>query len=349
MLHELAEKLKKLESEALERLIALKLSAEAIESFKIQYLGRNGKITEILKEIKGLSPEDRPKLGEIANRVKGVLTEKLNHIQSDLKLETQKKILEKDRLDVTLPGRASFQGGSHPLMQTMDELISIFSRYGFQVATGPEIESEYYNFYALNTPKDHPARDMQDTFYIKDQGTSPQVVLRTHTSPVQIRVMEKFKPPIRVIAPGVVYRHDHDVSHTPMFHQIEGLLIDENVSMGHLKGILTAVMHRLFSPSIKVRFRPSFFPFTEPSAELDIECVACHGKGCRVCKESGWLEVLGCGMVHPQVLRGVKLNPEKYTGYAFGMGIERLSMIRYGIDDIRLFFENDVRFLRQFI
>lgn len=340
---QLTAQLKQIQQEALEKLSSRSLDEATLESLKIHYLGRNGKLTQILREIRNLSPEDRPKLGQVSNGVKKALMTKIEAVTATIQRAKAQEAVSKERVDISLPGRAIERGHRHPVLATMEDILGIFAKYGFQVAEGPEIESDYYNFDALNTPKDHPARDMQDTFYVSDD-----VVLRTHTSPVQIRVMEKYKPPLRIVAPGVVYRHDSDVSHTPMFHQIEGLMVDKNVSMAHLKGILTSFVHKLFSPNTKIRFRPSFFPFVEPGAELDIACVICTGKGCRVCKESGWLEVLGCGMVHPAIFRGVKYNTEKVRGFAFGMGIERIAMLRYGIDDIRLFFENDLRFLRQF-
>ncbi len=340
---ELKEKLKQIEQEAFLELSSQSFDEKSLEDFRIRYLGRNGKLTQILKDIGALSPQDRPTLGQLANTVKGTLTQKISELSDTLKKSQREKLLQETQIDITLPGRPSYSGSFHPILKTMDDIVDIFKRYGFQVAEGPEIESDYYNFEALNIPKNHPARDMQDTFYI-----SEDVVLRTHTSPVQIRVMEKFKPPLRVIVPGTVYRHDADTSHSPMFHQVEGLLVDEAVSFAHLKGILTYFVHELFSSETQVRFRPSYFPFTEPSAELDIGCIFCLGKGCRVCKHSGWLEVAGCGMVHPAVFEAVKYDTEKISGFAFGMGVERLTMLRYHIDDIRLFYENDLRFLEQF-
>ena len=342
-LHDLASKLKAVEEEALRKLSENTFDEKSLEAFKVEYLGRQGKLTRILRDIKQLAADERPKIGQIANEVKQTVTQKIETLAAGIEQSLWEKNIQSERVDISLPGRSIDRGTLHPVLETLNDLVKIFYRYGFQVAQGPEIEDEYHNFDALNTPKDHPARDLQDTFYL-----SENLVLRTHTSPVQIRVMEKFRPPLRIIAPGVVYRHDYDVSHTPMFHQIEGLLVDEGVSLAHLKGILTSFVHRLFSPTTRVRFRPSYFPFTEPSAELDIACVMCQGKGCRVCKESGWIEILGCGMVHPAVFRTVHYNTEKVTGFAFGLGIERITMLRYGIDDIRLFFENDLRFLRQF-
>lgn len=339
----LKEKLQKIKEEAFRQFASQQLDETRLEKFRIQYLGRTGELTEILKEIGSLPSEERPELGKLANSIKVELTQKIDAKRAELKKQREEKELSETKIDITLPGRPFSQGHLHPLTQTLEECLSIFLRYGFQIAEGPEIETDYYNFEALNIPKNHPARDMQDTFYL-----SHDLVLRTHTSPVQIRVMEKFKPPLRVVAPGAVYRHDEDVSHTPMFHQIEGLLVDEGVSMAHLKGVLTTFVHHFFSIDTKVRFRPSFFPFTEPSAELDIECLICRGEGCGVCKQSGWLEVMGCGMVHPSVFEAVGINPRQYSGFAFGMGIERITMLKYRINDIRLFFENDLRFLRQF-
>ena len=316
----------------------------SLQNLKAKFVGRKGVITEITKSMKDVSSEDRPKMGMLINEVKtyieALFDEKLNQIKE----EKKKRAIAEEKIDVTLPGRNVSLGARHPVSQVMEEIVTIFERMGFEVAEGPEVETDYYNFEALNIPKDHPARDMQDTFYISDD-----VVLRTHTSPVQIRVMEKEEPPIKIIAPGRVYRCDSDVSHTPMFHQIEGLLVDKNVTFGDLKGVLTEFLRLVFGEGLGVRFRPSFFPFTEPSAEVDIECVICGGQGCRVCKDSGWLEILGCGMVDPEVCKSVNYDPEVYSGFAFGMGIERITMLKFGINDIRLFFENDVRFLRQFV
>ncbi len=316
----------------------------SLQNLKAKFVGRKGVFTEITKSMKDVSSEDRPKMGMLINEVKtyieALFDEKLNQIKE----EKKKRAIAEEKIDVTLPGRNVSLGARHPVSQVMEEIVTIFERMGFEVAEGPEVETDYYNFEALNIPKDHPARDMQDTFYISDD-----VVLRTHTSPVQIRVMEKEEPPIKIIAPGRVYRCDSDVSHTPMFHQIEGLLVDKNVTFGDLKGVLTEFLRLVFGEGLGVRFRPSFFPFTEPSAEVDIECVICGGQGCRVCKDSGWLEILGCGMVDPEVFKSVNYDPEVYSGFAFGMGIERITMLKFGINDIRLFFENDVRFLRQFV
>ncbi len=316
----------------------------SLQNLKAKFVGRKGGITEIVKSMKDVLPQDRPKMGKLINEVKTFVETLFEEKSNQIKEDKKKRSIAEEKIDVTLPGRSVSVGAKHPVSQVMEEIITIFERMGFEVAEGPEVETDYYNFEALNIPKNHPARDMQDTFYISDD-----VVLRTHTSPVQIRIMEKQEPPIKIIAPGRVYRCDSDVSHTPMFHQIEGLLVDKNVTFGDLKGVLTEFLRLMFGSSLGVRFRPSFFPFTEPSAEVDIECVICSGQGCRVCKDSGWLEILGCGMVDPEVFKSVKYDPEVYSGFAFGMGIERIAMLKFGINDIRLFFENDVRFLRQFI
>lgn len=313
--------------------------AEAVKSLSVRYLGRKGVVTQYLRNISALPAEERPSAGKNANILKNDLEklceDKLQHFEA--------LSLSDERADVSLPGRPLSVGKLHPLTQIMNEVCDIFLRLGFDIAEGPEVESDYYNFEALNTPKDHPARDMQDTFYVSDN-----IVLRTQTSSMQIRFMEKHKPPVKVIAPGKVYRCDSDITHTPMFHQVEGLLVDENISLGDLKGMLTTFVHQMFDDQTKLRFRPSFFPFTEPSAEVDILCVICRGKGCRVCKQTGWLEILGSGMVHPAVFENVGYDTSRYTGFAFGMGVERIAMLKYGIDDIRKFFENDFRFLRQF-
>lgn len=316
----------------------------SLQNLKAKFVGRKGVITEITKSMKDVSSEDRPKIGMLINEVKTYIEALFDEKSNQIKEEKKKRAIAEEKIDVTLPGRNVSLGARHPVSQVMEEIVTIFERMGFEVAEGPEVETDYYNFEALNIPKDHPARDMQDTFYISDD-----VVLRTHTSPVQIRVMEKEEPPIKIIAPGRVYRCDSDVSHTPMFHQIEGLLVDKNVTFGDLKGVLIEFLRLVFGEGLGVRFRPSFFPFTEPSAEVDIECVICGGQGCRVCKDSGWLEILGCGMVDPEVFKSVNYDPEVYSGFAFGMGIERITMLKFGINDIRLFFENDVRFLRQFV
>ncbi len=313
---------------------------DAVNAITVKYLGRKGVVTRFLRNIAQLPPEERPTAGKKANQVKKALDEAARQALDRIAAEQD---LATDQLDVSLPGRPLNRGTLHPVTRITNEICGIFSRLGFDVAEGPEIETDYYNFEALNIPKNHPARDMQDTFYI-----SENVVLRTHTSPTQPRVMERQQPPVRIVAPGKVYRCDSDLTHTPMFHQVEGLLVDRNISFGDLKGILTTFVHQMFDKQTSLRFRPSFFPFTEPSAEVDILCVMCRGKGCRVCGRTGWLEVLGSGMVHPAVFENVGYDTRKYTGFAFGMGVERIAMLKYGVDDIRKFFENDLRFLRQF-
>jgi len=316
---------------------------EEINQIRIEILGRKGALTLLLRRVRGLPPEDRRQAGEQANAVKGELEGRIEELLVSLRDKAQQRSLAQAQVDVTLPGTPLPRGRLHPITQVMDQMVDIFARMGFQVAEGPQVELDYYNFEALNIPHDHPARDMHDTFYFSDE-----VLLRTHTSPVQIRVMEDHRPPIQIIAPGAVYRRDSDVSHTPLFHQVEGLMVDEGISFAHLKGVLTLFVHEMFGEETPVRFRPSFFPFTEPSAEVDIGCVICQGEGCRVCKGTGWLEILGAGMVDPEVFRIVGYDPEEVTGFAFGMGVERIAMLKYGINDIRLFFTNDLRFLRQF-
>jgi phenylalanyl-tRNA synthetase alpha chain len=335
-------RLEKLASEALGELSGAS-PIDAVLQLKTRYLGRKGEVASLLKELGSLSPEERKKAGEAINAVKARLEEAFDAKLRALEAGGRAERLQRERIDVTLPGRSIRPGRMHPVTQVMEEIEEIFSGLGFDVAEGPEVELDYYNFEALNLPKDHPARDMQDTFYVSDE-----VLLRTHTSPVQIRVMEKERPPLRVIAPGTVYRRDSDITHTPMFHQVEGFMVDKGVTFSNLKGVLTHFLHSLFGDKTDIRFRPSFFPFTEPSAEIDIRCVICGGSGCRVCKGSGWLEILGAGMIHPEVFRSVKYDPEEYTGFAFGLGIERIAMLKFGIEDIRMFFENDLRFLRQF-
>lgn len=317
-------------------------SADELELLRVKYLGRKGRLTQILRGLKDLPPEVRKQVGQRANRAKEVLEAALSEALSALKAKALRAAAARD-IDVTLPGRRRPLGHIHPLTRIMGEICDIFQRLGFEAVEGPEVELDWYNFEALNIPPDHPARDMQDTFYFNDK-----VLLRTHTSPMQIRVMEKRQPPVRIIAPGKVYRRDSDMTHSPMFHQVEGLLVDRDVTFADLKGVLTEFVHQLFGPEVSLRFRPSYFPFTEPSAEIDIACVICRGLGCRVCSVTGWLEVLGAGMVHPNVFEAVGYDPEEYTGFAFGLGVERFAMLKYGIDDIRLFFDNDVRFLKQF-
>ena len=315
-------------------------SHEALESISTQYLGRKGELTGFLRNISSLPEADRPGAGKDANLLKVKLEGLIQQVFSDLEARNQ---AETDGIDVTLPGRSSVRGSLHPITQVLNEISGIFMRLGFDIAEGPEVETDYYNFEALNIPKYHPARDMQDTFYVSDN-----IVLRTHTSPSQPRAMERTDPPVRIISAGKVFRCDSDLTHTPMFHQIEGLMVDKNISFGDLKGILTTFVHQFFDRDTSLRFRPSFFPFTEPSAEVDIRCVMRKGKGCRVCSKTGWLEVLGSGMVHPAVFENVGYDTDKYTGFAFGVGIERMAMLKYGIDDIRKYYENDVRFLGQF-
>jgi phenylalanyl-tRNA synthetase alpha chain len=331
--------LEQIRTDALKRLQAAE-DREAVQALNVQFLGRKGALTQFLRQISTLPPQDRPAAGQAANRLKTELEEALS--QRLVALEARQQA-DADRIDVTLPGRPVPVGLLHPLTQTSVEICEIFERMGFDIAEGPEVETDYYNFEALNVPKDHPARDMQDTFYVSDN-----IVLRTQTSPTQPRVMEQQQPPVRIIAPGKVYRCDSDLTHTPMFHQVEGLLVDTRVTFGDLKGVLTEFVRQIFGPRTPVRFRPSFFPFTEPSAEVDIGCTICGGAGCRVCSHTGWLEILGSGMVHPAVFEKVGYDTDRYSGFAFGMGIERIAMLKYGIDDLRRFFENDLRFLRQF-
>ncbi len=324
-------------------LIGEAASLDEIEALRVNILGRKGTLTALLKGLADLPREQKPVLGKLANQTKEQILAALEAARQILGEAESRRLIVEGAVDVTLPGRRLPAGGTHPITRVTDDVCAIFKRLGFSVAQGPEVELDYYNFEALNIPKDHPARQMQDTFYISDD-----VVLRTHTSPVQIRVMEKQPPPVKVIVPGRVYRCDSDLTHTPMFDQIEGLLVDKAVTFSDLKGVLVAFLHAFFGSSAGVRFRPSYFPFTEPSAEVDIECVMCNGKGCRVCGQTGWLEILGCGMVDPAVYKFINYDPEEFTGFAFGMGVERLAMLRYGIDDLRLFFANDLRFLRQF-
>lgn len=323
--------------------ISKAVSLDEIESLRVDILGRKGNLTALLKGLADLPREEKPVIGKLANQIKEQIQKALTEAHRILDGAERERQIISGAVDVTLPGRRLPRGTVHPVTRVTDDVCSIFKRLGFSVAQGPEVEIDYYNFEALNIPKDHPARQMQDTFYVSDD-----VVLRTHTSPVQVRVMEGQEPPVKVIAPGRVYRCDSDLTHTPMFDQIEGLLVDKQVTFSDLKGILVTFLHAFFGAKAGVRFRPSYFPFTEPSAEVDIECVMCKGKGCRVCGQTGWLEILGCGMVDPAVYKFVNYDPEKYSGFAFGMGVERLAMLRYGIDDLRLFFANDLRFLKQF-
>jgi len=314
-----------------------------LEQLRVDYLGKKGQITALLKGLGKLSAEERPKAGALINVVKQELQELIGARKADLDRAAVETQLAAETIDVTLPGRGQCTGGIHPVTRTMERMEDFFTAIGFDVVEGPEIEDDYHNFEALNIPAHHPARAMHDTFYV-DEHT----VLRTHTSPVQVRVMESQEPPLRIICPGRVYRCDSDLTHTPMFHQVEGLLIDENSSFADLKGLIEDFLRVFFERELQVRFRPSYFPFTEPSAEVDIQCVNCGGDGCRVCSNTGWLEIMGCGMVHPKVFEYSNIDTEKYSGFAFGMGVERLAMLRYGVNDLRLFFDNDLRFLEQF-
>ena len=315
-----------------------------LDDLKVKFLGKKGELTSILKSMGKLTAEERPIIGQIANDVRSTIEEKLNDVKKILSEKAQEHKLKSETIDVTMPGKKYKYGNKHPMTIIIDEITQIFIGMGYEVAEGPEIEKDYYNFEALNIPKNHPAKDEQDTFYI-----NKDILLRTQTSPVQVRVMENQKPPIRIICPGTVYRSDEvDATHSPIFHQLEGLVIDKNITMGDLKGALEVFAKELFGNSIKVRFRPHHFPFTEPSAEMDVTCFACNGEGCRICKNEGYIELLGCGMVHPKVLEMSNIDPNVYSGFAFGMGLERVAMQRYGIMDLRLMFENDIKFLRQF-
>ncbi|MEW5801589.1 MAG: phenylalanine--tRNA ligase subunit alpha [bacterium] len=336
----MAEQLQKIQTEAKNEILSVQDLA-ALESMRVKYLGRNGILPRLMKKLGSLPAEEKPEAGKLTNECKslieGIWLEKEVQLKRDADLKAERTI------DLTLPDHPFFVGHKHPVTQIMEEAYQIFAGLGFGIAEGPEVESDYYNFEALNFPKEHPARDMHDSFYI-----SEEILLRTHTSPVQVRIMEKTRPPIRIIMPGKVYRRDADVTHSPMFHQIEGLLVDTSSSLSDLKGILTVFVHQMFDPRTRLRFRASFFPFTEPSAEIDISCIMCRGEGCRVCSGTGWLEILGAGMVDPEVFKSVGYDPEVFKGFAFGMGVERIAMLKYGISDIRLFYENDLRFLTQF-
>ena len=335
--------LNELESVALAA-VASAADAAVLDDVRVQYLGKKGLLTQQLKQLGGLPPEERPAAGQAINRIKQQVQQAIDARREQLQAVALDAQLVQESIDVTLPGRGQSTGGLHPVTRTLQRIEELFMPLGFTVEEGPEIEDDYHNFEALNIPAHHPARAMHDTFYF-----DAHTLLRTHTSPVQVRVMENRKPPLRIIAPGRVYRCDSDLTHTPMFHQVEGLLVDENVSFANLKGVLDEFLHAFFErDDLAVRFRPSYFPFTEPSAEVDIQCVMCGGEGCRVCGHSGWLEVLGCGMVHPKVFDYARIDNERYTGFAFGMGVERLAMLRYGVNDLRLFFENDLAFLTQF-
>lgn len=340
---DLLENLKKIEKEA-ELALAEADSLEKLEELRIVFLGKKGKITDVLKQMGKISPEERPVIGQAANKVKDKLNELICARKDELAEVVKKKRMEEERIDITLPGTRILTGYAHPLSRITREIEEIFIGLGFTIEEGPEIETDYNNFEALNVPKYHPARDLQDTFYIDDH-----YLLRTHTSPVQVRTMARQKPPIRIIAPGRVYRSDEiDASHSPVFYQAEGLVIDKNISFADLKGTIQLFVQAVFGENTRTRFRPSYFPFTEPSAEVDISCVICGGEGCRLCSHTGWLEVMGSGMVHPRVLEMAGIDPEEYSGFAFGMGLDRITMLKYGINDIRLLYENDQRFLHQF-
>lgn len=337
------EQLEALRTEALEELKTLE-SPKELEDFRVRYMGKKGSVTGLLRGMGALPAEERPVMGQLVNQLRQELEDAVTEKNQAVQAKLQKEQLEKEKLDVTMPGKKVASGGLHPLNVVLDDIIDIFQSMGFDVIDGPEVETDYYCFQALNVPEDHPARDMQDTFYLTDN-----LLLRTQTSAAQARTMETTKPPIRVICPGRVYRADEvDATHSPVFHQIEGLVIDKGVTMCDLKGVLEQFAHEIYGEDTQIRFRPSFFPFTEPSVEVDVTCSACGGKGCRVCKGAGWIEILGAGMVHPRVLEMGGIDPEEYSGFAFGIGLDRLTTTRYKISDIRLLFENDLRFLEQF-
>jgi phenylalanyl-tRNA synthetase alpha chain len=326
------------------------VNKEEIDQLRAEYLGRKGKLTLMLRGLKEIPAEERPLIGDQLNRLRHYLEEEIETRLREIRHREKGRLLQEEKIDISLPGSRLERGSIHPLTLMMDEIIDVFLGMGFEIARGPDIEDDYHNFEALNIPKDHPARDMQDTFFVSDGR-----LLRTHTSPVQIRVMESRQPPLQIIAPGAVYRHDDDATHSPIFHQVEGFMVDQHITFKDLKGVLTHFLRQTFQEETRVRFRPSFFPFTEPSAEVDIGCLFCNGKdgpsdhgACRVCKGSGWLEILGAGMIDPEVFRIVGYNSEKVSGFAFGMGVERIAMLKFGIEDIRQFFQNDIRFLKQF-
>ena len=337
------EKLAALREKALGELATLETPKE-LEEFRVRLLGKKGEVTELLRGMGALPAEDRPKMGQLINQLRGELETALSEREQSITALLKEKRLKEETLDVTLPGTKTKEGGLHPLNIVLNDLIDIFQSMGFDVVDGPEVETEHYCFEALNVPKDHPARDMQDTFYLAEN-----LLLRTQTSAAQARTMEQRKPPIRIICPGRVFRADEvDATHSPVFHQVEGLVVDKGITLCDLKGVLEQFAHEIYGPETEVKFRPSFFPFTEPSVEVDVTCSECGGKGCRVCKGTGWIEILGAGMVHPRVLAGCGIDPEEYTGFAFGIGLDRLTTTRYKISDIRLLFENDQRFLEQF-
>ena len=339
------EKLKALQAEAMQQIDEAAHSMQALQDVRVKYLGKKGEVTALLKGLGKLSPEERPKMGALVNKVREALEGYIEETKAKIEAREMEERLAAEAVDITLPGRNLRQGHLHPLTQVNEMIESFFMKMGYTVAEGPEIESDYFNFECLNLPADHPARDMQDSFYITDS-----VLLRTHTSPVQARTLQSHEPnsPVRIIAPGKVYRWDYDATHSPVFHQVEGLVVDKGITFADLKGTLESFLRHIFGEQTKVRFRTSFFPFTDPSAEVDISCCMCGGKGCRVCSHTGWLEILGCGMVHPNVLRLNGYDPDEVSGFAFGMGVERIAMLLYGIGDLRLFYEDDVRFLQQF-
>ncbi len=337
------ERLQQIQQKAIDAFAEVK-DLTTLDEVRVKYLGKKGELTQVLRGMKDVSKEERPVIGQLANEVRNTIESRLEETKIILAEKAQQIKLEQEKLDVTMPGRKQLIGHRHPMHIVLEEIQNIFIGMGYEIAEGPEIETDYYNFEALNVAKDHPAKDEQDTFYI-----SGDFLLRTQTSPVQVRVMEKQQPPIRIVAPGRVFRSDEvDATHSPVFHQIEGLVVDKDITMGDLKGALAIFAKELFGKDAKVRFRPHHFPFTEPSAEMDVSCFMCGGKGCRVCKGSGWIEILGCGMVHPRVLKMAGVDPKIYSGFAFGMGLERIALQRYGIEDLRLLYENDVRFLKQF-
>lgn len=337
------EKIEEIRKSAKEKLVEIQ-NLQELQDLKIKYLGKKGELTSILKGLGSLSAEERPKVGSMVNELRDEIEKSVQEVESNIKAKLLEQKLEKEKIDVTMPSKNVNLGTKHPITQIIDEVKEIFLGMGYSIADGPEVETTHYNFDQLNTPADHPARDLQDTFYITED-----VILRTQTSPVQARVMENQKPPIKIICPGAVYRSDTlDATHSPVFHQIEGLVIDKNIKMSDLKGTLEMFAKNCLGPNTKIRFRPHHFPFTEPSAEADVSCFVCGGKGCRVCKGEGWIELLGCGMVHPNVLKNCGIDPEEYSGFAFGFGVERIAMAKFGIDDLRLLYENDARFLKQF-
>lgn len=337
------EKIEEIRKSAKEKLVEIQ-NLQELQDLKVKYLGKKGELTSILKGLGSLSAEERPKVGSMVNELRDEIEKSVQEVESSIKAKLLEQKLEKEKIDVTMPSKNVNLGTKHPITQIIDEVKEIFLGMGYSIADGPEVETTHYNFDQLNTPADHPARDLQDTFYITED-----VILRTQTSPVQARVMENQKPPIKIICPGAVYRSDTlDATHSPVFHQIEGLVVDKNIKMSDLKGTLEMFAKNCLGPNTKIRFRPHHFPFTEPSAEADVSCFVCGGKGCRVCKGEGWIELLGCGMVHPNVLKNCGIDPEEYSGFAFGFGVERIAMAKFGIDDLRLLYENDARFLKQF-